>query len=117
MAIATAPVDFEAYDRPSKPTPLDGPALEALKACAELRSASLDALRSLARQATLRSVGRGANVGAQGTRLDAAVLVVRGGSAWLAAPPTVAGLVEVWYHDDRRFCVASRPAAEMTQKR
>ena len=29
MAIATAPVDFEAYDRYSKPTPLDGPALEA----------------------------------------------------------------------------------------
>jgi CRP-like cAMP-binding protein len=78
MAIATAPVDFEAYDRPSKPTPLDGPALEALKACAELRGVSLDALRSLARQATLRPVGRGATVGAQGTRLDAAILVVRG---------------------------------------
>src|SRR5262245_47285855 len=78
MAMATAPVDFEAYDRPSKPTPLDGPALEALKACAELRSASLDALRALARQATLRPIGRGATVGAQGTRLDAAILVVRG---------------------------------------
>ena len=78
MAIATAPVDFDAYDRSPKPTPLDGPALEALKACAELRSASLDALRSLSRQATLRPVGRGATVGAQGTRLDAAILVVRG---------------------------------------
>ena len=78
MAIATAPVDFEAYDRSLKPTPVDGPALEALKACAELRSASLDALRALARQATLRSVGRGATVGAQGTRMDAAILVVRG---------------------------------------
>ena len=78
MAIATAPVDFEAYDRSSKPTPLDGPALEALKACAELRSVSLDALRTLSRQATLRPVGRGTTVGAQGTRLDAAILVVRG---------------------------------------
>ena len=78
MAIATAPVDFEAYDRSPKPTPLDGPALEALKACTELRSASLDALRSLARQSTLRPVGRGATVGTQGARLDAAVLVVRG---------------------------------------
>jgi len=78
MAIATAPVDFEAYDRNSKPTPLDGPALEALKACTELRSASLDALRSLSRQATLRPVGRGATVGAQGTRVDSAILVVRG---------------------------------------
>src|SRR5512138_2803307 len=78
MAIATAPVDFDAYDRTPKPTPLDGPALEALKACAELRSASLDALRSLSRQATLRPVGRGATVAAQGTRLDAAILVVRG---------------------------------------
>jgi len=78
MAIATAPVDFEAYDRSPKPTPLDGPALEALKACTELRSASLDALRSLSRQATVRQLGRGATVGAQGTRLDAAVLVVRG---------------------------------------
>jgi len=78
MAIATAPVDFEAYDRPLKPAPVEGPALEALKACAELRSASLDALRTLARQATLRPLGRGATVGAQGTRLDAAILVVRG---------------------------------------
>src|SRR6185436_1479835 len=78
MAIATAPVDFEAYERNSKPTPLDGPALEALKACTELRSASLDALRSLSRQATLRPVGRGATVGAQGSRLDSAILVVRG---------------------------------------
>ena len=78
MAIATAPVDFDAYDRSSKPTPLDGPALEALKACTELRSASLDALRSLSRQATLRPVGRGATVGTQGTRMDAAILVVRG---------------------------------------
>lgn len=77
MAIATAPVDFETYDR-SKTTPLDGPALEALKACAELRSASLDALRSLARQGTLRPVGRGATVAAQGTRLETAILVVRG---------------------------------------
>src|SRR5205085_2384342 len=58
--------------------PLDSPALEALKACAELRSASLDALRSLARQATLRTMSRGATVAAQGTRSDAAILVVRG---------------------------------------
>ena len=71
MAIATAPVDFEAYDR-SKTTPLDGPALEAL------RSASLDTLRTLARHGTLRPVGRGATVAAQGTRLDSAILVVRG---------------------------------------
>jgi CRP-like cAMP-binding protein len=78
MAIATAPVDFEAYDRPVKPTPVDGPALEALKACAELRSAPLDALRALARQATLRPLGRSATVGAQGTRMDTAILVVRG---------------------------------------
>jgi len=78
MAMATAPVDFEAYDRTPKPTPLDGPALEALKACAELRSASVDALRALSRQATLRPLARGATVAAQGTRLDAAILVVRG---------------------------------------
>jgi CRP/FNR family cyclic AMP-dependent transcriptional regulator len=77
MAIATAPVDFDTYDR-TKTTPLDGPALEALKACSELRSASLDSLRSLARQGTLRPVGRGATVAAQGTRLDSAILVVRG---------------------------------------
>ena len=57
MAIATAPVDFEAYDRHLKPTPPTDPALEALKACAELRSASLDALRALSRQATLRPDG------------------------------------------------------------
>ena len=78
MAIATAPVDFEAYDRSLKPTPLDGPALEALKACAELRSASLDALRALSRQATLRPSDAAPPSARQGTRLDAAILVVRG---------------------------------------
>ena len=79
MAIATAPVDFEAYDRPvetdprwtarrsrrSRPAPSSGAP----------RSTRCDRCR---RQATLRPVGRGATVGAQGTRLDAAILVVRG---------------------------------------
>jgi len=77
MAIATATIDFDPYDRHVKPTG-DGPALEALKACTVLRSASLDALRALARQATIRPIGRGTAIGAQGTRLDSAILVVRG---------------------------------------
>jgi CRP-like cAMP-binding protein len=77
MAIATAPVDFETYDR-SKTTPLDGPALEALKACAELRSVPLDALRSLAWHGMFWLVGCGVIVAAQGTRLDSAIMVVRG---------------------------------------
>lgn len=77
MAIATATIDFDPYDRHVKPT-ADGPALEALKACTVLRSASLDALRTLSRQATVRPIGRGTSIGAQGTRLDAAILVVRG---------------------------------------
>src|SRR5262245_20962256 len=73
MAIATASIDFDPYDRP-KPT-TDGPALEALKASPLLRSAPPDALRRLARQATIRPIGRGTAVGAQGTRLDRAILV------------------------------------------
>jgi hypothetical protein len=60
MAIATASIDFDPYDRHVKPT-ADGPALEALKSCAVLRSASPDALRALARQATIRPIGRGSS--------------------------------------------------------
>jgi CRP-like cAMP-binding protein len=79
IATATAPADFDAYDRLAKPQPpVEGPAMEALKNCAPLRSAPVEALRALARQATLRPVSRGLALAAQGAGLDAAILVVRG---------------------------------------
>jgi CRP-like cAMP-binding protein len=79
MAIATAPVDFDPYGNlippPANP---EGPALEALRSCAQLRRASADALRTLAQAATLRAVGRGTILAAQGAQFDAAIVVVRG---------------------------------------
>jgi CRP-like cAMP-binding protein len=79
MAIATATLDFDAYDRLVKPAAGgDSPALEALKSCAQLRGASIEALRALARQGTLRPVSRGTSLAGQGAVLDAAMLVVRG---------------------------------------
>jgi CRP-like cAMP-binding protein len=81
MAIATvtAPVDFDAYDRVAgTPATADAPALEALKSCEQLKSAPVEALRLLARHATLRSVNRGSTLAPQGGGLDVAMLVVRG---------------------------------------
>lgn len=81
MAIgtATAATELDAYDRLVKPQPpAEGPAMEALKSCAPLRSAPAEALRALARQATLRPVSRGLALATQGAGLDVAILVVRG---------------------------------------
>ena len=79
MAIATARIDFDAYDRlvPAAATQ-DLPLLEALRACMLLRTAPADTLRALARQSTLRPVNRGATIAAQGTGFDGAIVVVRG---------------------------------------
>jgi CRP/FNR family cyclic AMP-dependent transcriptional regulator len=81
MAIATAtvPAEFDIYDSSLKsPPPAEGPAMEALKSCAPLRSAQTEALRALARVSTLRPVSRGVVLAAHGAGLDAAILVVRG---------------------------------------
>jgi CRP-like cAMP-binding protein len=79
IATATAPLEFEAYDRlAGASASAEAPVLEALKACGQLRSAPIEALRLLARQATLRSVSRGSTLAPQGGGLDAAMLVVRG---------------------------------------
>ena len=81
MAIATltAPLEFEAYDRVAgSSASAEAPVLEALKSCGQLRSAPVDALRLLARHATLRSVSRGSTLAPQGAGLEAAKLVVRG---------------------------------------
>lgn len=82
MAIATATassLDFDTFDRLRKPVSAgEGPAVEALRACPQLMAAPLETLRSLARQSTLRTVNRGTVLAAQGTRLDSAMLVVRG---------------------------------------
>ena len=79
MAIATATLDFDSYGRLMRPVvPVEAPALEALRSCAQLQAAPAEALKALARDATLRSLNRGATIVAQGGRLDMAILVVRG---------------------------------------
>ncbi len=79
MAIATATLDFDSYGKLMRPVvPVEAPALEALRSCAQLQAAPAEALKLLARDATLRPLNRGATIVAQGGRLDAAILVVRG---------------------------------------
>jgi CRP-like cAMP-binding protein len=79
MAIATARIDFDAYDRlvPAAANQ-DVPLIEGLRSCALLRGAPIDTLRALARNATLRPMNRGATVASQGTGFDGAIVVVRG---------------------------------------
>jgi CRP-like cAMP-binding protein len=78
MAIATA-LNFDPLSHSVKVVAsTDGPALEALRACPQLRGAPVEVLRTIARQSTVRPVSRGTIVAAQGSRLDFAILVVRG---------------------------------------
>ncbi|MES1206500.1 MAG: Crp/Fnr family transcriptional regulator [Pseudomonadota bacterium] len=79
MAIATATLDFDPFGKvPTPPPTAEASAFEALRSCVQLRRASIDALRVMAQGATVRSLGRGAIVAAQGGQLDAAIVVVRG---------------------------------------
>jgi len=79
MAIATATLDFDSYGKLMRPAvPADAPILEALRECPQLARLSPEAARGLTRDASLRTVGRGANVAPQGGRLDAAIVVARG---------------------------------------
>jgi CRP/FNR family transcriptional regulator, cyclic AMP receptor protein len=79
MAIASATLDFDSLGKLMRPAvPADAPITEALKVCPQLDQVPPEALRTLAREATLRAVGRGANIAPQGGRLDAAFIVVRG---------------------------------------
>jgi CRP-like cAMP-binding protein len=79
MAIATATLDFDSYGKLMRPVvPVEAPALEALRSCGQLQAAPAEALKLLARDATLRPLNRGATIVAQGGRLDVAILVVRG---------------------------------------
>jgi len=79
MAIATAPVDFDRFDRVVKPAPgVGAPDIDALGECPQLRGVPADALRALARQSTPRTISRGATMYTQGAKPEAALLVVRG---------------------------------------
>jgi CRP/FNR family cyclic AMP-dependent transcriptional regulator len=79
MAIATATLNYDPFSRSVKvPSSTDGPALEALRACPQLRGATTEALRIVARQSTLRPVSRGTILAAQGSRIDFAMLLIRG---------------------------------------
>jgi CRP-like cAMP-binding protein len=79
MAIATATLDFDSYGKLMRPAlPVEVPGLEALKSCPQLQRAPVEALRALARDASLRSLHRGATIASQGGHLEAAILVIRG---------------------------------------
>jgi CRP/FNR family cyclic AMP-dependent transcriptional regulator len=78
MAIATATLNYDPYRPVKAASPPEGPALEALRGCAQLRGASTEALRAVARQSTVRSVSRGTIVAAQGSPLDFAILLIHG---------------------------------------
>jgi len=77
MAIATASLDLERFNRPPKLSALT-PELAALQACPLFADASPAALSTLATTATLRSFGRGAIVASEGAPPPAVVLVARG---------------------------------------
>jgi CRP-like cAMP-binding protein len=79
MAIASATLDFDSFGKLMRPAlPAEAPVVDALKVCRHFEQAPAEVLRLLARDATLRAVGRGANIVPQGGRLDVAVVVVRG---------------------------------------
>ena len=106
MAIATAPVDFEAYDRPSKPTPLTARRSKRsrLAPSSEARRSTLcDRCRGRRRCGPWAAAPR---VAAQGSRLDAAILVVRGRIRSVCRAPNGREIsVEVFRHGgfDRRL--------------
>jgi CRP/FNR family transcriptional regulator, cyclic AMP receptor protein len=79
MAIATARIDYDAYDRLAPAAAnQDVPVMEGLRSCTLLRGASSDVMRTLARNATLRPMNRGATIASHGTGFDGAIVVVRG---------------------------------------
>jgi CRP-like cAMP-binding protein len=79
MATATAMLDFDSVGRLMRPAvPADIPGFDGLRSCRQLEGVTPEALRNLARESTIKTVTRGATLVAEGGRLDAAVLIVRG---------------------------------------
>ena len=77
MAIATASLDFDRFNRTPKLSALT-PELAALQSCPLLADAPPAALQGLAVAASLRSFSRGGIVATEGTPAPAVVLIVRG---------------------------------------
>jgi CRP-like cAMP-binding protein len=77
MAIATASLDFDRYGRSPKLSPVS-PELAALQACPLFTNFPPTSLQSLAEAASLRTIGRGTTVAAEGSVVSQAILVVRG---------------------------------------
>jgi CRP-like cAMP-binding protein len=77
MAIATASLDYDRFNRPPKLSALT-PELAALQSCPLLADASPTALQALAAAAGLRSFTRGGIVATEGASAPAVVLVARG---------------------------------------
>jgi CRP-like cAMP-binding protein len=77
MAIASASLDYDRFNRPPKLSALT-PELAALQACPLFADAPPSALQALAAAATSRSFGRGAIVATEGTPAPAVVVVARG---------------------------------------
>jgi CRP-like cAMP-binding protein len=77
MAIATASLDFERFNRTPKLSTLT-PELVALQTCPLLAEASPAALQTLATLSTVRSVARGTIVATEGAPAQSVILVARG---------------------------------------
>jgi CRP/FNR family cyclic AMP-dependent transcriptional regulator len=77
MAIATASLDFERFNRTPKLSTLT-PELAALQTCPLLAEASPAALQTLADLSTIRSVVRGTIVATEGAPAQSVILVARG---------------------------------------
>jgi CRP-like cAMP-binding protein len=77
MAIATASLDFDRFNRPVKLSALT-PELAALQSCPLLAGVPPSALQALATAASVRSFPRGAIIATEGAPAPAVVLVARG---------------------------------------
>lgn len=76
MAIATAPLDFDRFGRPSKLSPVS-PELAAVQSCPFFTNANPAALQALVAASSLRSLSRGSTVSPEGAAAQA-FIVVRG---------------------------------------
>jgi CRP/FNR family cyclic AMP-dependent transcriptional regulator len=77
MAIATASLDLDRYDRTTKLSAIT-PELAALQTCPLLADATPSALQALAAASSLRTIGRGTIVATEGVPPPQIILLVRG---------------------------------------
>jgi CRP/FNR family cyclic AMP-dependent transcriptional regulator len=113
MAIATASLDFDRFNR-TKLSALT-PEIAALEACPLLADAAPSATQSLAAAATMRSFARGAIVATEGMPAPAVVLVMRGRLRAVRRAPSGREItVEVFRPGDLLADAALAPSAPLT---